>query len=403
MTTPRVSIVMASYNRRAVVLETLDALAENGLPADEYEVIVVDNASTDGTPAALARRPDVRSLPLRVNRGSCAKALGVGIARGEFIVFLDDDSCPRPGSLERMLAHFAALPTLGAAGFLAHLPDGSQECSALPHVFIGCGVGFRARALREVGGLDPSFFMQAEEYDLSFRLLACGWDVRTFGDLAVEHRKSPQARRSDRTMFLDTRNNLRVVARYLPREYARIYRDEWRLRYAWLAERLGQSAAYRRGVRAGWWRGLLERLRYARWRLSQPVLERVFAWERLRREFADLVEAGVERVVLADLGKNVYAFWRAARAVGVDVAAIASDAFAAPGRTYRGVPVLTTDAALKLDPDAYVVSNTSFVHATQCYADLRTRTSRPVHHWFGPPPGGPATRAINGPVLVAAS
>ena len=50
--------------------------------------------------------------------------------------------------------------------------------------------------VREVGGLDRTFFMQAEEYDLSFRLLAAGGKVEIFGDLAVDHWKTPQARRS---------------------------------------------------------------------------------------------------------------------------------------------------------------------------------------------------------------
>jgi putative ABC transport system substrate-binding protein len=48
---------------------------------------------------------------------------------------------------------------------------------ALPGVFVGCGVGLRAEAYAESGGLDRTFFMQAEEYDLSFRLAVAGWEV----------------------------------------------------------------------------------------------------------------------------------------------------------------------------------------------------------------------------------
>ena len=61
-----------------------------------------------------------------------------------------------------MIEHFEADPRLGAAGFTVHLPDGRLEGGALPGVFLGCGVGFRAEALRGAGGLDPSLFMQAE-------------------------------------------------------------------------------------------------------------------------------------------------------------------------------------------------------------------------------------------------
>ena len=87
--------------------------------------------------------------------------------RGKYVVFLDDDSFPLPGSVPRMVRHFQADPMLGAAVFTVTLPDGSRECSAYPDVFIGCGTGFRRRALEQAGGLPEDFFMQAEEYDLS--------------------------------------------------------------------------------------------------------------------------------------------------------------------------------------------------------------------------------------------
>ena len=150
-----------------------------------------------------------------------------------------------------MCAHFEADPRLGAAGFTVHLPDGSQECSALPHVFVGCGVGLRASALQEVGGLDLSFFMQAEEYDLSWRLLQADWKVKIFEDLQVDHLKSPLARRSERTTFYDIRNNLRIIARYLPQPFADIYLEDWLQRYAWIAESAGHTDAFERGLAEG--------------------------------------------------------------------------------------------------------------------------------------------------------
>src|SRR5262245_22041049 len=146
--TPIVSFILATHNRRAVVANTIERVRACGLARHDFELIAVDNASTDGTAEALRDRGDVSLSPLAKNLGSCAKALGVDLARGSLVVFLDDDSYPRPGSIERMIDHFDSDPRLAAAGFTVHLPDGSQECSALPHVFVGCGVGFRAAALR---------------------------------------------------------------------------------------------------------------------------------------------------------------------------------------------------------------------------------------------------------------
>ena len=381
---PIVSFVLATHNRASVVLQTLAHIADCGLDRADYEVIVVDNASIDGTPDAAAIHTDVL-IRLDRNAGSCAKAFGCERARGAYIVFLDDDSYPRPGSVGRMIEAFERHRSLGAAGFTAHLPDGGQECSALPGVFIGCGVGLRTEALRAVGGLDAGLFMQAEEYDLSFRLAMTGWTVQVYGDLKVEHLKTSQTRRSDRTTYYDVRNNLLVLARYLPAPARRIYEEDWLARYAILAERSGQTDAYARGVRAGrraWW----QRFKYRRYRLDDDIFERFFTWRFVERRMIDLRADGVRTVVLADLGKNVYAFYRAAKPAGIEIVAIADDAFAAPSRRYRGVPILPVAAAIRLTPDAYVVSNTSYVHAGMRQADLANRVDQPVFNWFGSPP-----------------
>ena len=60
-----------------------------------------------------------------------AKNAALPQALGKYVVFLDDDSFPRPGSIGRMIAHFEADETLGAATFTVTLPDGTRECSAL--------------------------------------------------------------------------------------------------------------------------------------------------------------------------------------------------------------------------------------------------------------------------------
>ncbi|MCH7595963.1 MAG: glycosyltransferase [Planctomycetes bacterium] len=240
-----VSFIIATHNRCAVIMRTLERVAECGLDRCDYEIIVVDNASTDGTPEAVSSKCD-RLIRLSRNAGSCAKGYGVdgghgppylNGASGRYIVFLDDDSYPQPGSIARMIGHFENDPKLGAAGFVVHLPDKRKEGGALPDVFLGCGVGFRATALRQSGGLDRSFFMQAEEYDLSFRMAQTGWRVRMFDDLHVAHLKTPHARKSERTTFYDIRNNLRVAARYLPAPYYGVYRTDWLQRYWWLAQR----------------------------------------------------------------------------------------------------------------------------------------------------------------------
>src|SRR5258706_1922519 len=170
---PLISFVVSTFNRRDVLLKTIAEIDRCGLKRDEFETIVVDNASTDGTSAALRQAyPMIHLLHQEFNAGPVSKNLAIRSARGRYVVFLDDDSYPAPGALHRMMKHFEAEPRLGAAIFTVTLPDGSRECSAHPNVFIGCGTGFRRTDLEQVGGLPTDFFMQAQEYDPSLRPLA---------------------------------------------------------------------------------------------------------------------------------------------------------------------------------------------------------------------------------------
>jgi GT2 family glycosyltransferase len=379
--TPIVSIVLATHNRRDMLVRTLHRLERLELPTGRREIIVVDNDSTDGSAEAARVLADC-VVGLRRNRGSCAKAWGVDRASGRYILFLDDDSYPRPGSVERMIECFEQDRQLAAAGFTVHLPDGRLEGGALPDVFVGCGVGFRAGALRQVGGLDRTFFMQAEEYDLWFRLVSAGWRVQVFDELQVDHLKAPDARRTDRTTYLDIRNNLRLVGRYLPSAYAAIYREDWIQRYAWLAAREGHETAFSRGCRAGLWRARWERLRFAGQRLSPSAFERCFRWAHVHGEMRSLARQGIRQVVFAGLGKNVHAFYRAAHDAGVRVTAIADDHFASSSRAYRGLPVVPMTRDVLDGADAVVVSDMAPVFA-RCLTDrLRRITRRPVHAWF---------------------
>ncbi len=382
-----VTFVLATHNRGAVVLDTLANLAKVNAAGPDSEVVVVDNASSDGAADEIARcHPAVRLVRRSDNRGSCAKAFGVEAARGEFIVFLDDDSCPRPGSIGRMIEHFRADSRLAAAGFSVHLPDGRMESAALPDVFVGCGVSFRAATLRAVGGLDAGFFMQAEEYDLAFRLVAAGHRIAVFDDLHVDHLKSPSARCSARTSFYDTRNNLIVAARYLPAPYERIYRRDWLQRYRWIAQNEGMESAFWRGAALGLMRRDRERRRFCAQRLNDAAFDRLFRVGEIDDRMKSLAERGVRRIALVSLGKNVYPFVAAARAHGIAIAAIVDDRFARPGRRYRGVPLVPAGALRRIDIDRLVVADTGPAHAAAARDRLGAVSNRPIEAWFTPSP-----------------
>lgn len=389
---PTVSFVIASHNRKDVLLATLQRICGGRRTRGDHEVIVVDNRSVDGTAEAVRLAfPNVILLCKSSNLGSCAKAFGVDRARGEYVVFLDDDSHPAAGSVDRMIRHFQADPRLGAAGFRVFLPDGREECSAFPNVFIGCGVGFRAAALREVGGLDRTLFMAAEEYDLSFRLIQAGWRVKTFDDIHVDHLKTVQGRRGARPIYHDTRNNLLVAARYLDQPLWSEVRRDWMQRYRWLAGAERRILVHLRASLIGRLMAARDRRRFVRWRLGPDAVETLFRFRFVNEHMRRLASRGIERIVFADLGKNVLAFHRAARDTGLDVLAIGDDRFFAPGRRYRGIPIVPLSRALGLRADAAVVSNTSPVHAARTARAIANLVNMETHCWFA---AAPASREV---------
>jgi GT2 family glycosyltransferase len=377
---PLVTFLISTRDRRDVLLRTLadlDAIGRDGSVV--VETIVVDNASTDGTADAVASEfHDVRLVRLARNRGPCGKNAGLPLAAGEFIVFLDDDSCPTCGSIAPMVAHFTADPRLGAAVFTVTLPDGSQECSAYPNVAIGCGTAFRRAALDQVGG------MQAEEYDLSLRLLDAGWDVRRFDDLHVRHLKTPAARSPTRTSRLDARNNLMLATRYLPGRWVLPMAVDWARRYWWIAAAKGPG--HRRATAVGLLQGIARSLRPGHRRpIGLAAFERFAHPLEIHRKLARAALDGrIRSVVLVDVGKNILPFHRAAVACGLRVVAIADDRLAAPGRRYRGVPIVPDMAAVALPFDAAVIANLSPVDAPRRAARWRQVQRRPVIDLFEP-------------------
>jgi GT2 family glycosyltransferase len=226
---PRVSAIVLAYRRRDEVAHTLDRLAD--LPIDE--VVVVDNASGDGTAELVRSRGcAVRLVEAGGNVGAAGRNLGAEAARGEVLVMLDDDSYPRPGAIEAALDVFARAPEVGLIGgsvrdvdphgqilfadevgsFDWWLRAGRSEVppSGVPAFFFPEGACLvRRQAYLEAGGCFPPFFVTMTELDLTIRLLARGWDVRYVPAAVFEHRKAREGRTSGaRILRLRVRNQL---------------------------------------------------------------------------------------------------------------------------------------------------------------------------------------------------
>lgn len=215
-TNPKVSVIVVSFNTAAMTLDCLRSV-EAGLAELPAEILVVDNASTDGSPEAIrAAFPALRLMANQDNIGfGGANNQAMREARGEFLLLLNSDAFPKPGAIAALVAFLAANPQVGAVGARLLNRDGSlqRSCWRFPtparawlenvgitsvarnHPVLGDYHGWdhasdrrvdfvigacllvRKEVYTQVGGFDERFFMYAEESDWQRRMWDAGWQV----------------------------------------------------------------------------------------------------------------------------------------------------------------------------------------------------------------------------------
>jgi GT2 family glycosyltransferase len=219
----RIAVVIITRDRRDELLRTLDILA--ALP-ERPVVVVVDNGSGDGTPAAVREaHPAVEVIARITDAGAAARTVGVRIVDSPYVAFCDDDSWWAPGSLTRAADLLDADPRLGlvAARVLVG-PDEHLEpaCAAMaasplapepglpgPRVlgFVACGAVVRRSAYLAVGGFAPHHGVGGEEALLATDLAAAGWRLTYVDELVAYHHPSGVRDRT-RRRAITVRNDL---------------------------------------------------------------------------------------------------------------------------------------------------------------------------------------------------
>lgn len=225
----RCTVVVVSYQCRGPLLRCLASLQRQSDVADLH-IIVVDNASGDGTVEAVrARFPAVAVVANAGNVGfSKAANQGIALANPGQVLVLNPDTELPPGSLVACLARLDACPRVGVLGCKLVRTDGSIDRASKRNVptprntlryvtgldrLLGarpdsynpplpdydvegetgalCGAFLlvRAAALAEVGGLDEAFWMYGEDIDWCMRFRAAGWGVHYAADVSVLHLK----------------------------------------------------------------------------------------------------------------------------------------------------------------------------------------------------------------------
>ncbi len=216
MTAADVSLVISVWNRAHDLRDNLVAIRRQTVPP--LEVIVVDNASTDGTPEmVLEDFPEVRLIRMPHSRYGACETFNVGFAsaRGSLIGILDDDVVLPPEWIERMLEELAREPpttaVLSPKVVEPNMPDSYRDAEAVNRprymaTFRGCASLARAEALRRAGWYDIRFFIFGNERDLTARLLNLGYRVKLVPSVEVFHKAPFGMRQGRRSLYYHVRN-----------------------------------------------------------------------------------------------------------------------------------------------------------------------------------------------------
>jgi O-antigen biosynthesis protein len=199
---PRASVVVCAYQAQDTIEECLWSLTELDYP--NYEVLVVDDGSTDAT-APIARRFPVRLLSRERLGLSGARNVGLEHAEGEIVAYIDADAQADPDWLTYLVLALQAQRTAGVGGPNPAPPDDPPvaQCVARApggpiHVLLdderaehvpGCNMAFWRERLLEIGGFDPIYRAAGDDVDVCWKLLDRGYDIRFHPSALVWHRR----------------------------------------------------------------------------------------------------------------------------------------------------------------------------------------------------------------------
>jgi len=215
------SFVIVNYNRRDELLITIQKTKD--LIRDyqgNYEIVVVDNGSTDGSAEAVRSTfaNDVNLIAQPINTGAPAWNLGFAAAKGDYFIILDDDSHIESG-LEDALHYMEAHPKIGVLALnVLTGPYTSEQWEMQEDKnivgFIGCGAVLRRETYDKIGGYPEWIFLYVNEWDVGMRCLNAGYTVQFYENCRVIHRTSALHRTNKRLTMLVNKHGLGIVYKY---------------------------------------------------------------------------------------------------------------------------------------------------------------------------------------------
>jgi glycosyltransferase involved in cell wall biosynthesis len=194
-----VSVVVATYNRATFLPRMIDAIMAQDLP-EPFELIIVDNGSTDGTEELVKDAISTAGRPISYHRldanlGPCSRNVGIDAARGRFVAFTDSDCAPDPGWLRGALEGFSE-PGIGIVQ--GHTEASRDRAPLLSHYIVTrkldgsystSNIVYRREAIGDLR-FDPEC-LYWEDVDLGWRVLTSGWKAVYADSAIVRHEVIP--------------------------------------------------------------------------------------------------------------------------------------------------------------------------------------------------------------------
>ncbi len=226
---PSFSIVINTLNRASYLRETLNSFRWLKYPG-EFEVVVVNGPSSDNTSEVLASyASSIRAGSCELANLSVSRNIGICMARGDIVAFIDDDAVPEPEWLLQLVEPYRD-PMVGAVGGLVYnhtgydfqykycivdrlgnedlaMPGPTPHLSfpksdKIPHL-LGCNSSFRRSVLLEVGGFDEEYEYYLDETDVCLRVVDAGYIIAQLDCAYVHHKYAPSNIRTSRKVLAD--------------------------------------------------------------------------------------------------------------------------------------------------------------------------------------------------------
>lgn len=238
----RISIIILNFNRKDEVLFTISRIYDLNKSYDSYEIILVDQNSTDGSSIAISESfPEVNLFCSDTNLGVAGgRNKGAELANGEILIFLDDDAhFQTSDALLKVQNIFDFDQQIGVIGFKIYdvhqqIRDWQYHFMSRKHAgrafytqqYVGCGHAIRACLFEKLAGYSTELFFWGEEIEFCLKIYRdTNYKVLYWPEIEVVHRVSPISRyhwKTERTSY-KTRNRFAILYNYFPKNSIYFY------------------------------------------------------------------------------------------------------------------------------------------------------------------------------------